>query len=363
MRSFTPQISWHNRDPVLSVDIQNRMLCETERSVSYRLATSGNDSHVIVWKATLNDRITTTDPSVKRPSIVSVECLADLTKHQRPVNVVRFSPKPDDNFLAAGDDDAVIYIWKLTDDNNENLSQDMKQLEVTPLKSSKQEFCVKNTDNDDDIQVIEPSGTPPELSVPVKTTPVNSFTEEDICTEVWKPYKILRGHVQDVSDLCWSPDGQRLVSGSVDNTAIIWDMHKGTKLHKVMKEHHGFVQGVTWDPLGKWVATLSADRSMRILDCESKTVRTAYRVHRMRTEDDKTSRLFYDDTLRSFCRRLAFTPGGEFLIAPSGILEQNGDDNSEGNEDTNKYINTTYIFERKSLNKYCIKCFTLLYLL
>ena len=71
----------------------------------------------------------------------------------------------------------------------------------------------------------------------------------------------------------------------------------------------------------------------------------------MRTEDDKSSRLFYDDTLRSFCRRLTFTPGGEFLIAPSGILELTDDNTDNSNEETNKYINTTYIFERKSLNK------------
>ena len=36
-----------------------------------------------------------------------------------------------------------------------------------------------------------------------------------------------RGHIEDVYDLCWSPDGNSLISGSVDNSAIIWDIVKG----------------------------------------------------------------------------------------------------------------------------------------
>ena len=36
-----------------------------------------------------------------------------------------------------------------------------------------------------------------------------------------------RGHIEDVYDLAWSPDGIFLISGSVDNSAIIWDISKG----------------------------------------------------------------------------------------------------------------------------------------
>ena len=40
-------------------------------------------------------------------------------------------------------------------------------------------------------------------------------------------HKTLRGHLQDVYDLCWSADGAHLISGAVDNTAILWDVQKG----------------------------------------------------------------------------------------------------------------------------------------
>ena len=45
--------------------------------------------------------------------------------------------------------------------------------------------------------------------------------------ESWTVVKILRGHLEDVYDLCWSPDSSSLISGSVDNTAIMWDVQKG----------------------------------------------------------------------------------------------------------------------------------------
>ena len=36
-----------------------------------------------------------------------------------------------------------------------------------------------------------------------------------------------RGHIEDVYDLCWSDNSQYLMSGSVDNSVIIWDCKAG----------------------------------------------------------------------------------------------------------------------------------------
>ena len=48
--------------------------------------------------------------------------------------------------------------------------------------------------------------------------------------EHWSIHKMLRGHIEDVYDLCWSSCSNFLVSGSIDNCAIMWDVHKG-ELH------------------------------------------------------------------------------------------------------------------------------------
>lgn len=45
--------------------------------------------------------------------------------------------------------------------------------------------------------------------------------------EHWTVLKMLRGHLEDVYDLSWSKCSQFLITGSVDNTAILWDVGKG----------------------------------------------------------------------------------------------------------------------------------------
>lgn len=48
MKCTTPEISWHNRDPVLSVDIQSGLQKNSKGDIFWRLATGGADSHVLV---------------------------------------------------------------------------------------------------------------------------------------------------------------------------------------------------------------------------------------------------------------------------------------------------------------------------
>lgn len=60
--------------------------------------------------------------------------------------------------------------------------------------------------------------------------------------EKWTIFKVLRGHKEDVYDISWSPNSLKLLSGSVDNTAIIWDLSKGSN-ENILKDHKGFVQG------------------------------------------------------------------------------------------------------------------------
>lgn len=44
-----------------------------------------------------------------------LEIASDLSRHQRAVNVVRWSPSGE--FLASGDDESAIFIWKLKNEN------------------------------------------------------------------------------------------------------------------------------------------------------------------------------------------------------------------------------------------------------
>lgn len=277
MKCKIPEISWHNRDPVLSVDIQPK---EDNNSL-YRLASGGTDSHVLIWSLSFTEN-----------GELNLDVAADLTRHQRAVNVVKWSPNGE--LLASADDESVVFIWKQKGET-ENV-----MLDVT---------------NEND-------------------------------KETWITLKVLRGHMEDIYDLSWAPTSQFLVSGSVDNTAIIWDVQKGKSI-STLKDHKGFVQGVAWDPKNQYIATLSTDRILRIFDIQTKKV-----VHRISkatlpvSEDNdlygKKVALYHDDTLQTFFRRLCFSPDGKFLITPAGVADYDGATNQ---------LHTTYVYSRFSLKQ------------
>uniref|UniRef100_A0A1B0A0W6 CAF1B/HIR1 beta-propeller domain-containing protein n=1 Tax=Glossina pallidipes TaxID=7398 RepID=A0A1B0A0W6_GLOPL len=256
MKCKIPEISWHNRDPVLSVDIQ----AKNDKSDVHRLASSGTDAHVLIWYM----KITTND--------VELDLVADLTRHQRAVNVVKWSPNGE--MLASGDDESVIFIWKQ--------KTDLEQLNI-----------------------------------------LDNNNEQD--KETWVTLKVLRGHMEDIYDLSWSPNSLYLVSGSVDNSAMIWDVQKGKPM-AILSDHKSFVQGVAWDPKNQYIATLSTDRYLRIFDIQTKKI--LYRLNKSTLPlpeshalHGKHMRIFHDDTLQTFFRRLSFTPDGNLLLTPAGITD------------------------------------------
>ncbi|VFQ63530.1 unnamed protein product [Cuscuta campestris] len=172
--------------------------------------------------------------------------------------------------------------------------------------------------------------------------------------EVWKVLKSLCFHRKDVLDLEWSKDGLYLISGSVDNSCIIWDANKGC-VHQILDGHFHYVQGVTWDPLSKYVASLSSDRSCRIYinkPSKSKGVEKMNFVchHVVAKIDAETvdeskavkSNLFLDETLPSFFRRLSWSPDGSFLLVPAGSYKCSS---------ASAPTNTAFVFSRNDLSR------------
>ncbi|XP_076857729.1 chromatin assembly factor 1 subunit B [Brachyhypopomus gauderio] len=277
MKVVTCEIAWHNKEPVYSLDFQQNAEGRIDR-----LATAGVDTTVRMWRA---DR----GPDGK----AVVEFLSNLARHTKAVNVVRFSPTSE--LLASGGDDAFILLWKLNDSKEPELGPAFQEEEDAQLNK-----------------------------------------------ESWNVVKILRGHIEDVYDLSWSSDGNFLVSGSVDNTAIMWDIQKSQKMC-IFSDPKSYVQGVTWDPLGQYICTLSCDRVMRVYS--TRTRKKACSVSKMTSGsavegEVKNYRMFHDDGMRSFFRRLTFTPDGSFLFAPAGCVETG-----------ENVTNTTYVFSRKCLKR------------
>lgn len=240
MKVFTPEISWHNRLPALSLDI-------LQLGNEYRVATGGNDCRVYIWLIV--------------PGTPEVKILAGLRRHQRSVGAVKFSSQ---GVLASGDDDGYIYIWKHAAD----------------VPDSNSAFL-----NDDGFEDLEH----------------------------WQQSRVLRGHLEDICDLYWSKDGQFLLSGSVDNSSILWDALKGTKIWS-SDLSKGYTQGVTIDPHSQYIATLSSDKTLRIYNYKTKRLMHAVRQIHLKTA---AKAFICDDTIQTFCRRLEFSPDGQYLLTPT----------------------------------------------
>ncbi len=73
----------------------------------------------------------------------------------------------------------------------------------------------------------------------------------------------LFGHKKSVSCLAISPDGQRLISGSIDTTLRIWDL-KGSNLIKTLTGHEGSVTTLIISEDGQMIISGSTDKTIRL---------------------------------------------------------------------------------------------------
>jgi WD40 repeat protein len=75
----------------------------------------------------------------------------------------------------------------------------------------------------------------------------------------------LNGHTDGVHSVCFSPDGKRLVSASVDKTVKVWDALTGQEVLN-LKGHTEPVLSVCFSPNGKRLASASWDNTVKVWD-------------------------------------------------------------------------------------------------
>lgn len=75
---------------------------------------------------------------------IDIDAVADLTRHQRAVNVVRWSNSG--QYLASGDDDSNIILWQMKSDNVPLLDGNVNDKEVwVVLKVNRKQKVIKAT--------------------------------------------------------------------------------------------------------------------------------------------------------------------------------------------------------------------------
>lgn len=219
----------------------------------HRLASAGQDCTVKIWSLTALSTLAVPVSSSPPPSSETPPpnaLLATISSHSSAVNCVRWAPQG--RLLASAGDDAVVLIY-----------------EHIPGRPS-----------------AFGSGAP--------------------ALENWRVRRPLRAHAGDVTDVCWSPDGQRLASASVDNAIYIWSLRTERAIVR-LDGHTGLVKGVAWDPVGRYLASQSDDRTLRI----------------WRTADWKTEKVIskpfdtavHKENSMAFYLRISWSPCGAHLLA------------------------------------------------
>ncbi|MFM6679559.1 MAG: protein kinase domain-containing protein [Dolichospermum sp.] len=78
----------------------------------------------------------------------------------------------------------------------------------------------------------------------------------------------LTGHSNRIRSVAYSPDGQTLASGSVDDTIKLWDVKTGNLL-QTLSDHSSSVCSVAYSPDGQTLASGSDDKTIKLWDVKT----------------------------------------------------------------------------------------------
>ena len=108
----------------------------------------------------------------------------------------------------------------------------------------------------------------------------------------------LKGHKSVIVSVAFSPDGQRIVTGSSDATAKVWDTATGREL-LTLSGHSEQVWSVAFSPDGQRIVTGSPDRTAKVWDAASGEELLTLKGH------------------VSYVRSAAFSPDGQRIVTGS----------------------------------------------
>lgn len=376
MKIETPQILWHSDSegngkpaPLYSISLlptADQSTSTIDTSDTEILATAGNSNEVHIWKLKLSSKHESAsngenEPKTKKPKIFSlgspgITHLTTLTRHDRSINSIAFSPRGT-HLASAGDGGTLIVHSVPLNQRSSNNSTFWKAL----MQSEK------------------------DLSI-----------------------RLVHTGAEDVMDISWSQDEKRFMIGTLDHSVSVFEEHvvenesKWNCVWKSTKEHTHYVQGVSYDPLGVYIASQGSDRSVRVWQrkapkksSEKKKPVSAdgtdgttendenaqknieqelkgkfdvgkakilkYRSIEENSENEALSsvnangvaskkRYLYADesTVESFFRRLSWTADGAFLVTPASLWHKTA---LGTNEEEASPTFATYLFARHEYEK------------
>ncbi len=241
-------------------------------SVSYspdggRIVSGSSDGTVRMWDAHGGAKLAVLRV-LKQKKIIRSYALWSFAEDWKQLShgiVFSVSYSPDGRRIASGSGDGIVRIWKTC------TRAELVMLRLITIVSAAfprlgdknwailtvlrgHEGCVRSVSYSPDAQRIA-SGS------------------EDGSVRVWDAESgvelaILQGHDMSVLSSTYSPDGQLIASGSLDRTVRVWDAHTGAEL-AVLHGHEAGVTCVSFRADGQRIASGSGDGSVRIWDTQS----------------------------------------------------------------------------------------------
>ena len=203
--------------------------------------------------------------------------------------VFAISYSNDGEFLAAAHDDHTIRLWKPKehDQRNENhiLRGHDKQIYAITFSHDASGSMLASASEDNTIRLWNPHATDDKerhiailpYNAPVRTVEFSSDNKmlaggsDDGIIQVWDSgtgdiIHRFDGHTESVQELQFSPDRTKLISVSLDRTAILWSIvGEGGQIHPPI-QHNANIYTVKFSPDGNTFATGSEDKQIRVWD-------------------------------------------------------------------------------------------------
>jgi len=222
--------------------INNKTIKITSVSLSpdgSRIVSGGDNNNLYLWDTASGTLIRTFENTQKNQS------------GKNKVNIVSWSS--DGKSIASGSDDNSLRIW------DPESGKCVKTFEDARLNISNM------PDN-----VISLAWNPQN---PKLIAYGNSNSYYNIIIDIEKDSEIgFSDHTGSVNSISWSPDGNRIATGSSDKTIIINDILYNNKSYKISVnirktiEHPGIVTSVSWSPNSRYIVSGCSDGNLRIWD-------------------------------------------------------------------------------------------------